>query len=330
MHHTSLYQKCNLDFRKKRLLILIPFLLYFVSISAWSLNTQNGSVPVQGGRIWYQIISNKKTQQRPPILILHGGPGVPHNYLNVLQKMANDRPVIFYDQLGCGLSSVKKNEAHLWTITKFESDLETLIHHLHLKKFHLFGHSWGGALATQYALKHPESLQTLILASPLLSTQKWIEDSKQLLKTLPASTQSTILIHEKQGTTDSTAYQQAVDIYYHQFVCRMSPWPKDLDYSFAHLNADVYKAMWGPSEFTMTGNLKHFDNTKKLNQLILPVLITGGKFDEATPSTLSQVAKQLPHGQYILYKKSAHLAFLEEETKYLADLRLFLKTHDNQ
>lgn len=316
-------------FRDKKIVIFIlSFSIYLISLSSWSLNIQEGTVSVSGGHIWYQIISQKKTAHNPPLLILHGGPGIPHDYLNVFRKIANDRPVIFYDQLGCGHSSVKNNNNQLWRIEKFESDLEILIHHLHLKNFHLLGHSWGGALAAKYALKHPSSISTLTLASPLLSTQRWVEDSRQLLETLPKSTQSIIITHEKAGTTDSAEYQEAVNVYYQHFVCRMNPWPKDLSDAFAHLNQNIYNTMWGPSEFTMTGNLKDFDILKNLNQLSLPVLITGGKFDEATPETLSQAVNQLSNGRYILYQSSAHLAFLEEESKYLADLRLFLKEHD--
>lgn len=317
---------------KKNMLGFITITLMMCLSSTFAntnhLLTEENVINVVGGNVWYKIVSSQKTKHKIPLLILHGGPGVPHNYLNTFKHLANDRPVILYDQLGCGRSPVSKPDATLWNINRFETELETLVNHLHLKKFHLLGHSWGGALATEYALKHPERLQSLTLVSPLLSTSRWIDDSKQLISQLPPDTQQTISMNEQQGTTDSKEYLNAMDMYYHLFVCRMKEWPSDLVYSLEHLNPEVYKTMWGPSEFSMTGNLKHFDRMDSLHQLNMPVLITGGKYDEARPDTLAYAVKQLPHGQLIIYENSAHMAFLEEQKKYLSDLRLFLKKED--
>lgn len=310
----------------------IAFILVILFSSAFSNTnkfiTEEGIVNVPGGNVWYQIVKSEKTQYKTPLLILHGGPGVPHNYLNILKSLAVDRPVIFYDQLGCGHSQVLKPDNALWTINRFETELEQLVKHLQLKTFHLFGHSWGGALAIRYALKHPDTLKSLTLASPLLSTNIWIADSKELLNQLPQHMQDTISVNEKRGTTDSKKYLHAVDIYYHRFVCRMKKWPSDLTYSFDHLNYNVYKTMWGPSEFTVTGNLKDFDVMNSLNHLKMPTLLTSGRYDEASPKTLAYAVKKLPNGHLIIYEKSAHIAFLEEKNKYLRDLRLFLKDVD--
>jgi len=287
--------------------------------------TEEGFVNVEGGRVWYQVISTKKTQNELPLLVLHGGPGVPHTYLNVLKSLASERPVIFYDQLGCGRSFITKNDNRLWNLARFEGELETLVNHLHLNKFHLLGHSWGAALASEYAVKHPERLQSLTLASPLLSTDLWQKDARQLISQLEPDVQNAILTNEAQGTTDSQSYADATAVYYHQFCCRMDVWPADLSDALEHLNLDVYKTMWGPSEFTMTGNLKDFDQISKLKMLHMPILITGGRYDEARPETLAYVASQLLHAQLITYERSAHVAFLEEREKYLSDLRRFIR-----
>ena len=316
--------------RKMKGFILVVLIIPFSSVLA---NTnkfiiEEGIVNVSGGNVWYKIVKSEKTQYKTPLLILHGGPGVPHDYLNVLKSLAVDRPVIFYDQLGCGHSQVSKPDDALWTVNRFETELEQLVSHLHLKAFHLFGHSWGGALAIRYALKHPETLKSLTLASPLLSTNIWIADSKTLLSQLSPSTRHIILINEQRGTTNSPDYLQAVDVYYHHFICRMKKWPRDLNYSFEHLNDNVYKTMWGPNEFTVTGNLKDFDEMSNLQHFKMPILLTGGKYDGASPKTLAHAVKKLPNGRLIIYEKSAHMAFLEEKNKYLRDLRLFLKDVD--
>lgn len=109
-----------------------------------------------------------------------------------------------------------------------------------LKKFVLLGHSWGGALVTEYALKHPDQMAGLVLASPLLNTKLWVEDSRRLLAQLPIDTQEAILHHEQQGTTDSEAYKEATDLFYKSFLCRLDPWPDDLKDSFNKLNLEIY------------------------------------------------------------------------------------------
>ena len=298
---------------------------FIVSTGVLAIETQEGYVDVKGGRIWYQIVRSEQTKDNIPLVVLHGGPGFPHTYLNVLKNLAEERPVIFYDQLGCGRSSIANNDNHLWKLTRFEEELETLIQHLHLKKIHLFGHSWGGALASEYALKHSKNIQSLTLASPLLNTQLWEKDSKQLIAELPADIQTAILTNEKQGTTDSPEYIHATDVYYHHFCCRMREWPHDLTDAAEHMNLDVYHTMWGANEFSVTGNLKNFNQIPKLKELTMPVWVTGGRYDEARPETLAYATKQIPHAHLKIYEKSAHVAFLEEQDLYLSDLRQFLQ-----
>lgn len=281
-------------------------------------------VNVPGGIIWYKIISSDKSKNKIPLLILHGGPGVPHNYLEDLKSIAKEMPVIFYDQLGCGHSNVINPDKNLWNLKRYITELEILIDHCKLVQVNLFGHSWGGALAIEYTLKHPDKIKSLILASPLLSSKLWIADARRLISKLSPNIQKTIFTHENQETTDSIEYKNAMDIFYQHFLVRMKNWPKKLKYSFDHINFDIYKTMWGASEFTVTGNLKDFDRINDMKKLNIPILLTGGRFDEATPETLEKAAKLLQKGKLIIYEKSAHFAFLEEETKYLKDLETFL------
>lgn len=293
---------------------------------ALDLTYREGSIAVEGGSIWYQIVSDEATQFRMPLLVVHGGPGFPHDYLHVLIKIAHDRPVIFYDQLGGGHSTITNNDNDLWTIDRYEQELETLVTHLHLQQFHLFGHSWGGALAVEYTIKHPDTIKSLTLASPLLSTALWKKDTQQLLKQLPQEVQQTIRTNEEQGTFDTPDYIQATDSYAQLFVCRMKEWPKSLVSAAAHWNRDIYKTMWGPSEFTITGNLKSFDRVREVTTLAMPVLFTCGKYDEARPETLASIVQHVQQGQLVIYQHSAHMAFLEETDDYIKNLRLFLKT----
>lgn len=311
---------------KKILFSIVIFFLANVAIAANSnaVIVKEGYAEVPGGKVWYQVVSSAKTQHNIPLLILHGGPGVPYNYLEVFKKIADERPVIFYDQLGVGKSKTFKRNKDLWNIERYVSELEALVANLQLDKFYLFGHSWGGALAINYTLKNPDKVENLVLASPLISTPLWIADSKKLLNEIGPETAKIVSILEEHGETDSEEYKDIVSQFNEKFLYRQQPWPSDLVYSFDHMNKTIYEKMWGPSEFSVTGNLKNYDQMENLKHLGMPVLVTGGKFDEATPQTLKRAVKDLPKGKLIIYEKSAHFAFLEEEDKYFRDLRLFL------
>ncbi len=315
--------------RKFLLLIGVIFMavgLNYFSDKDASLHVQEGPIPVQGGELWFQIHSTKKTENKPPLLILHGGPGIPHNYLKSLSALGTDRPVIFYDQLGCGRSHVTEKNAHSWQLSDYVRDLEALVEHLGLKHFILFGHSFGGALATEYASKNSDKIIGLVLASPLLNTKLWIQDTKRLLKQLPQDVQEKILYHEQQGTTDSHDYQEASKAFNATFLCRLNPLPQDVKDALNAINFDIYKTMWGPSEFTVTGHLKDFDGIDHLCHLNIPILLTCGRFDEATPETLERIGEKLQKSQLVIFEKSAHLPHVEEPELYLQALKHFFQT----
>src|SRR5690348_230327 len=128
-------------------------------------NAQEGYIRVTGGLVWYKVVN---PGNGIPLLTLHGGPGSPHDYLEPLEKLANERPIIFYDQLGCGKSERPENES-LWQRSRFVEELGEIRKALKLEQVHLFGHSWGTMLAIDYALTKPDGLISLILASPALS-----------------------------------------------------------------------------------------------------------------------------------------------------------------
>lgn len=304
------------------------FLIYHSNQNEDFYMIKKGFVNIFGENIWYKIICFEKTINKIPLLFIHGGPGISHDYLEVFKPIAKDRPIIFYDQLGCGHSKVSNPDKKLWLLKRYVTELDILIDYFKLHVVNLFGHSWGGALAIEYALKYPDKINSLILASPLLSTKLWITDTRNLISQLPSKIQNIIFTHEEKGTTNSAEYRNATNVFYQNFLCRMKPWPKVLQRSLNHINFEIYKTMWGVNEFTVTGNLKNYDRIKDLQELNIPILLTGGKFDEAAPKTLQKVAKLLPNGKLILYQKSAHFSFLEEETKYREDLSAFLNKAD--
>jgi len=293
---------------------------------------QEGHIQTLGGNVFYKIHQAQNNTSQPPLVIIHGGPGIPHQYLSNLSALSQDRPVIFYDQLGCGKSAIKNHDKSLWcgnlALPRFVTELEDLINFLSQKlsvqQFDLLGHSWGGSLAIEYALAHPEKIRKLILASPLISTPLWIENAKKLINTLPEEAQQAIQTHELAGTTDSPEYQAAKNLFDTQYLCRITPFPELLMSSCSQFNFDVYQNMWGPSEFTVTGNLKNFDRWSDLSKINLPTLITCGRFDEASPELLTQAQKLIKNSELTIFENSAHMPHLEEPENYLKAIQDFL------
>lgn len=290
------------------------------------LSAGEGFVEVEGGRVWYRIVGSGK---ETPLLLLHGGPGAPSDYLNPLATLAKDRPVIFYDQLGSGRSDRPTDES-LWRVERFVDELATLRESLGLESVHILGHSWGTMLAMDYMLTNPVGVESLILASPALSVRRWAEDADRLIDQLPEELQQAIEKHEAAKSTDHPEYQEATMEYYRRHLSRSDPWPTDLQLAFEHFNTDIYGLMWGPSEFTATGTLKDYEREKYLPQLDLPVLFTVGRYDEATPDTVEYFRSLVPGAQIAIFEESAHMTMLDEPLAYADIVGQFLGEVDRK
>jgi proline iminopeptidase len=286
-----------------------------------SLSAGEGFVQVPGGRVWYRIVGSGT---RTPLLVLHGGPGAASYYLKPLAGLADERPVVFYDQLGGGHSD-RPDDTSLWRIERFVEELGAVRRALGLAEVHLYGHSWGTMLAADYMLARPAGVRSLILASPALSMARWIHDADSLRATLPDSVQAAITRHEQAGTTGAPEYQAGMMLYYQQFLARRQPWSADIDTTFAELNPAVYGYMQGPSEFTITGTLKGYDRTDRLHEITVPTLFTTGRHDEASPSTVAFYQSLVPGSELAIIENSGHLTMQDEPERYLEVLREFLR-----
>src|SRR5271169_2012507 len=160
-----------------------------------NIGQQEGYVSVTGGKVWYQVTGDGKGV---PLLVLHGGPGCPHDYLEPLRYLADERQVIFYDQLGCGKSD-RPEDVTLWTVERFVDELVTVREALGLDRLHLFGSSWGGMLAQQYVLDRQPELQSLILCGSPASMIRWVKDCDELLAAGPDEVRRVIREHEEAG-----------------------------------------------------------------------------------------------------------------------------------
>jgi proline iminopeptidase len=283
---------------------------------------REGYLSVNGGKIWFRIAGT--AAGGIPLLLLHGGPGAPHDYQEPLEQLSDERPVIFYDQLGCG-NSDRPLDKSLWTIGHFVEEIETVRRELGLERLHILGQSWGSMLAVDYMLsRSPRGILSLILSGPCLSASRWESDQRAYLGELPEEARKAIYSAEASGNFDSPEYQQAMTLYYNRYVCRLDPWPECLSRAFQKFGSDVYKYMWGPSEFTVTGTLKGFERAGRLKEIKVPVLFTCGRFDEATPATTAYYQSMLPGSEMAIFEGASHSHHLEKTGEFIRVVRDFL------
>lgn len=279
-------------------------------------------IDVPGGRIWAGIYGS----DRPgiPLLVVHGGPGAPHDYLESLAVLSDERAVIFYDQLGCG-NSERPEDCALWTLERAVEELSVVRSTLKLERVHLLGQSWGALLATTYLIQRSQSgVAGVTLSAPLLSAPRWMEDQHDWMLLMPDEMQKSVADAERTGDFDAPAYQAAIQAYYQRHLCRLDPWPDCLNRTFEKMGMDVYLTMWGPSEFTATGNLRDTDISSRLGKISIPVLITCGRYDETSPDTASWYQQLIPGARMEVFENASHMHHFECQEQYLKSVQEFM------
>jgi proline iminopeptidase len=286
---------------------------------------QEGRLAVPGGQVWYRSVGEGGV----PLLCLHGGPGAPSDYLQPLEALAASRRVIFYDQLGCGNSDLTEDRS-LFTVERFEQELDAVREQLGLQRMHLFGSSWGGMLAMQYVLDHPDRLPaSLVMAGSPASSPRWNQICQALLDEMPKSERAEIERLEAAGMTDSPEYEEAMQPFYRRHVCRLDPWPDYVVRSFDRIATAVYHYMAGPSEFRIVGTLKDWDIMDRLGEITVPTLITGGEYDECRPEHLREIHARVPGSRLEVIPDASHLCFAEQPDIWLPLVDSFLAAHDS-
>jgi L-proline amide hydrolase len=269
-----------------------------------------------------------------PLVLLHGGPGGTHDYLEPFERLAtNGRATVFYDQLGAGRSThLSDRSADFWTVDLFLAELDNLLRHLGIAGgYHLLGQSWGGMLGAEHAVRQPMGLKSLVICDSPASMVLWVQEADRLREALPPEVQRTLLRHEAAGTTDSPDYAAAVRVFYDRHLCRLEPWPESLNRSFRFMQEDptVYHTMNGPSEFHVVGTLKSWSIIDKLERITVPTLLISGRHDEATPATVQPYADRIRDVRWTIFEQSSHLPHLEETEPCLQLVAEFLARQEN-
>jgi L-proline amide hydrolase len=296
------------------------------------IGVQEGYAQFRGYQTWFRVTGDLRSA-KPPVVILHGGPGAAHDYTDSFKLLANrGRAVVHYDQLGCGRSThLRGRPADFWTVQLFLDELANLLQQLGIAdSYHVVGQSWGGMLAAEHGVTQPKGLRALVIADSPASMELWVEEANKLRQALPPDVQATLLHHERAQTTLSPEYKMAARVFEDRHVCRVLPRPQEVARSFEQIDADptVYHTMNGPSEFHVIGTLKRWSIIDRVHRINAPTLLISGKHDEATPAVVQPFADGIKGARWEIFENSSHLPHVEETERCMQVIGDFLDAHD--
>jgi len=304
------------------------------------VDVREGTVPFgldgEAAETWFRVTGELAPDDRDapaPVIVLHGGPGAAHDYLLSLTDLARDgRAVVHYDQLGNGRSThFPGRDGDFWTVDLFVRELHNLVDALGVSaRHHVLGQSWGGFLAQEYAFTRPRGLRSLVLADTAASFPDFVAEANRLRADLPPDVEATLRRHEENGSTGDPEYAEACLVFYRRHVCRLDPWPPELEEGFAWIERDptVYHTMNGPSEFHVVGSIKDWQAKDRLPSIDVPTLLVSGRYDEATPALQETLRDGIRGAEWVLFDESSHTPHLEERERYMQVVGDWLARHD--
>lgn len=286
-------------------------------------------------KVWTKRIGNNP---RIKVLLLHGGPGITHEYFEAFDSYlpAEGIEYYYYDQLGSYYSDQPEMTDDMLALPRFVDEVEQVRQALGLHKdnFYLLGQSWGGVLAIEYALKHQDQLKGLIISNMMASIPQYNQYANTVL--MPAMDQ-TVLAEVKQieasGKYDDPRYMELlIPHHYEKHILRMpaADWPDPVNRAFKHLNPKVYIPMQGPSELGASGKLLTWDRTADLKNITVPALAIGAEYDTMDPKHMEWMSKQMPNGHYLYCPNGSHLANYDDQQTYMTGLVKFIRDVDAQ
>jgi proline iminopeptidase len=281
-------------------------------------------------KVWTKRIGRNPTIK---LLLLHGGPGATHEYFEGLERYlaAGGVEFIYYDQLGSAYSDQPKDDS-LWTIERFVDEVEQVRRALGLTKddFYLLGHSWGGILAVEYALKHQDQLKGLVISNMMMSIPDYNRYAEEVLaKGMDPSVVKEIKDLERKGQYEDPRYMELLTPhFYAKHICRLEEWPDGVTRAFNKLNKQVYVLMQGPSEFGASGRLAQWDRKADLGKIAVPTLVVGATHDTMDPEHMRWVSTQVGSGSFLLCPNGSHMAMWDDQRTYASGLIRFLREID--
>lgn len=286
------------------------------------MRAREGYVGFRGYRTWYRFVGQLNSPVTP-LLALHGGPGSTHHYFGPLEGLASERPVVVYDQIGCGKSDRPQDIE--WSVDVFRDEVAALRDQLGLERIHLLGTSWGGMLAQEHVLSGAQGIVSLVLSSTLASLALWNEEQLNLRAALPSDVIEVLDRHEDAGTYDDPEYEQAMQAYFDRHFYR-GPKPRaELDAMAKQKAPDVYRAMQGPNEWTTTGALKGWNTRDRLHEIGMPTLVVRGRYDMCTEPIAAELVNGIRGAREVVLEHSSHTPVLEQTERYLEIVGDFIR-----
>ena len=283
-------------------------------------------------RVWTKRVGNNPTIK---VLLLNGGPGFTHEYLEAFDSYLPGAGVeyYFYDQLDSG-NSDRPGKPELWDLARYVEEVEQVRVALGLdrKNFFLYGHSWGGLLAIEYALKHQQHLAGLVISNMMASIPAYNEYASKVLipRIDPAVVTELRQLEADKKYEDARYLELLMTSYYPQHVLRKPPaeWPEPVLRSFGRLNKEFYVAMQGPSEMGASGALVQWDRFADLPRITVPTLVIGASHDTMDPAHMERMARAVRKGRFLLCPEGSHMAMYDDQTTYFRGLLAFLADVD--
>jgi proline iminopeptidase len=281
-------------------------------------------------RVWTKRIGNNP---KVKVLLLHGGPGATHEYLEACDSYlpAAGIEYYYYDQLGSTYSD-QPDDPDLWEIPRFVDEVEQVRLALGLDRtnFYLFGQSWGGALAIEYALKYQQHLKALVISNMMSSVPAYNAYAEGVL--MPAMDQDALAeikrLEAAKAFDDPRYMELLMEHHYVHHVLRMPPeaWPEPVSRMIAHMNSAIYVPMQGPSELGASGKLLHWDRTADLPNISVPALVIGARHDTMDPGHMEMMANRIPRGTYLYCPDGSHLAMYDDQVTYFDGIVNFIRS----
>lgn len=280
--------------------------------------------------VWTKRVGNNPTTK---ILLLHGGPGATHEYFEAFDSYfpAARIEYYYYDQLGSYYSD-QPDDQELWDLPRFVEEVEQVRQALGLENLYLLGHSWGGLLAIEYALKYQQHLKGLVISNMMSSVPAYNKYAHETL--MPAMDQTAlaeIKKMEEAGENEDPRYMELlIEHHYVHHVLRMphEDWPDPVNRTFKHLNPSIYVPMQGPSELGASGKIAEWDRTDALATLSIPTLVIGAKYDTMDPAFMKMMSDRLTKGRHLHCPQGSHLAMYDDQKVYIDGLLRFVRDVD--
>jgi proline iminopeptidase len=290
------------------------------------------TTPQGAFKVWTKRVGNNP---KIKVLLLHGGPGATHEYFEAFDSYFPKEGIeyYYYDQLGSAFSDQPK-DPNLWDTSRFVEEVEQVRQALHLdsSSFYVLGHSWGGILAMEYALKYQQNLKGLVISNMMASIPAYVDYAEKVL--IPAMDQKVVAeireLEAKKEYENPRYMELLIPNYYAFHILRMPPdqWPDPVNRAFARLNKDVYIPMQGPSEMSASGKLAKWDRTIDLGKITVPTLTIGAHHDTMDPKHMEKMATLLAKGRHLHCPNGSHMAMYDDQKVYFEGLIRFIKDVD--